>query len=264
MAGGGEIIVIKKKKAAGHGGAHGGAWKVAYADFVTAMMAFFLVMWLMGADEETKQAVSHYFNHPNTPYKQGGDPQSNAAHPMGESEGHGDNVLAGASGLFPEDLIDRPIPHRDLMKENVTISKMIEDLLEGNVFGMDVTENQIKFSLPEHVLFDAGSATLHPNVDKYMALLGNVLKSFKGYVRIEGHSDDTPTNGTRFANNYELSMARAVSVMQYLVKNHGMGEDRVIPTGAGAREPLVPNTSVENRAKNRRVELTLMYEYPSN
>ena len=83
-------IIIKKKVS--HGGHHGGAWKVAYADFVTAMMCFFLVMWLMGADEETKATIAHYFNHPNTPYHEGRDPKSDVARPMGEKTGQGDSV----------------------------------------------------------------------------------------------------------------------------------------------------------------------------
>ena len=72
--------------------AGGGAWKVAYADFVTAMMAFFMVMWLMGSDDATKAAVSHYFNHPNTPYHEGRDPNSQAANPLGEEVGQFDLV----------------------------------------------------------------------------------------------------------------------------------------------------------------------------
>src|SRR6185436_2153719 len=87
MAVGEQPIIIKKIKGGGGHGHHGGAWKVAYADFVTAMMCFFLVMWLMGADEATKAAIAHYFNHPNTPWKQGGDPKTDIVNPMGEKQG---------------------------------------------------------------------------------------------------------------------------------------------------------------------------------
>src|SRR5690349_7974536 len=60
----GAVIIIKKKGGGGHGGAHGGAWKVAYADFVTAMMAFFLVMWIVGQSDNMKEAIAHHFNDP--------------------------------------------------------------------------------------------------------------------------------------------------------------------------------------------------------
>src|SRR3954469_8491884 len=101
------IIIRKKIFNAGHGH-HGGAWKVAYADFVTAMMAFFLVMWLMGSDEETKAAIAHYFNHPNTPYSQGKDPVSQNSNPLGEEQGEGNTILNGAEGQTPEEMVENP------------------------------------------------------------------------------------------------------------------------------------------------------------
>src|SRR5271170_3571345 len=153
-------IIIKKIKKGGHAAAHGGAWKVAYADFVTAMMCFFLVMWLMGSDEETKAAIAHYFNHPNTPYHEGKDPKSDVARPMGENIGHGESVVVGEEGLWPEDLTQHPAPARDIMKEYLTISKLIQDLLEGKVYGVEATANFVKFSLPEQILFDPSSNTL--------------------------------------------------------------------------------------------------------
>src|SRR3954466_4342164 len=93
----GQIIVIKKVQAS-HAGHHGGAWKVAYADFVTAMMAFFLVMWLMGVDEETKAEITHYFTHPNEPYQKGGDSkvqQTPAAVEITNESGSGESILNG-------------------------------------------------------------------------------------------------------------------------------------------------------------------------
>src|ERR1700677_3677810 len=97
----GQIIIIKKKKRGGAHGGHGGAWKVAYADFVTAMMCFFLVMWLMGADEEKKAEIAHYFNQPNSPGKNGRDPHSETTTPLGERQGAGDSILNGLEGQTP-------------------------------------------------------------------------------------------------------------------------------------------------------------------
>src|ERR1700678_3056827 len=102
-------IIIKKIKKGGHGH-HGGAWKVAYADFVTAMMAFFMVMWLMGTDEETKAAIAHYFNHPNTPWQSGGDPKSKEPYPTGDQVGSGSDILNGDKGQIPDDLAPPEIP----------------------------------------------------------------------------------------------------------------------------------------------------------
>jgi chemotaxis protein MotB len=257
------IIVIKKVKGKGGHGHHGGAWKVAYADFVTAMMCFFLVMWLMGADEETKQAIEHYFNHPNTPYKQGADPHSTTVRPRGEKEGSGDSVVVGGQYFWPEDLIEMPRPERNLMKDNITLSRLIEDILDGKVYGMDVTEERIKFSLPEKILFAAGSAELTAEATKNLALLGQILKGFKGYITIEGHTDNGPLKaGGKFATNWELSLGRAVSVMNYFVKNVGMSESKLFPVGSGPRRSLASNDDPKGREQNRRVEFTLSYDAP--
>jgi chemotaxis protein MotB len=162
--------------------------------------------------------------------------------------------------LWPRDLIDRPVPVSDVMKEMRTLSRMIEDLLEGKVHGMDVNPTNLRFSLSEKVLF-------HPGTDEFVAeslkdldMLGELLKSFKGYVVIEGHTDDTPLKSSRFRGNWELSFARAMAIHSYFVQKHGMDENRLIPVAAGSRRPLAPNDTIDNRAKNRRVDFKLSYE----
>ena len=262
MAGKGDIIIIKKIKKGGHAGAHGGAWKVAYADFVTAMMCFFLVMWLMGSDDETKAAVAHYFNHPNTPFHAGKDPKSDTAYPLGEEAGNGDSVINGGQGFWPTDLIEHPRPLNDILKAHKTLSLLIEDLLNGDVYGMDVSPDHVKFSLPETVLFKAGSSDLLPEANKDLDLLGQVLKSFKGYITIEGHTDDRPVKNPQFGSNWELSLGRALSVMNYFTKKHGFKEAQIYPIASGSRHALVSNATLEGRQKNRRVEFILNYVKP--
>lgn len=253
-------IIIKKVKGGGGHGHHGGAWKVAYADFVTAMMCFFLVMWLMGSDEETKAAVAHYFNHPNTPWRQGGDPQSDMVVPLGDKTGQGESVVPGAAGLWPRDLIDRPQSVAAAMREYATISRLIEDLLDGKVHGMDVNPSNMRFSLSENVLFRPGTDELERESLKELDMLGELLKTFKGYVTIEGNTDEAPLKGSRFRSNWELSFARAMTIYNYFAQKHRMDENRMIPVGNGSRHPLVANDTPENRAKNRRVEFKLSYE----
>lgn len=261
MANESATIVIKKKKGGGHAAAHGGAWKVAYADFVTAMMCFFLVMWLMGSDEETKAAISHYFNHPNTPYHDGKDPMSQVARPLGEKEGQGDSVVLGGEGFWPEDLVPRPTPVRDVMKEYATISKLIQDLLDGRVYGVEATAEYVKFSLPEQVLFKAGTNDLSQGARNDLDTLADLLKHFSGFIVIEGHTDDVQPK-KEYANNWELSMARSLSVLDYLSKAHHIPESRLIPVARGSMRPLAPGRDPASRTRNRRVEFILSYERP--
>lgn len=252
-----QAIIIKRKSGGGHGGAHGGAWKVAYADFVTAMMAFFMVMWLMGADEETKSAIAHYFNHPFTPYKQGADSESNSAHPMGEREGAGENILNGLNGEMPADLIDRPVRPIGTLQNNEELLSRIQLAIEGKAYGVDVSVGTIRFSVPEELLFDSGSHTLRADAGETLDKLGSYFKPFKGKIHIIGHTDSLEGGHENFSTSYEFSLARAVQVMNYLMKNQGIPEDRLMPVGNGGRRALAANTTELKRERNRRIEFLL-------
>jgi chemotaxis protein MotB len=244
------ITIVIKKVQGGKGGAHGGSWKVAFADFMTAMMAFFLVMWLLGADEETKQSISHYFNHPNTPYEAGHDPQSEADHALGEKFGQGDSIQKGADGGVPEDLVQTPL--RDLKDE-------VESKLGDVTFGLelDADVEQLKFSIAGDELFESGSAEIKKDAYPYLDRMAKIFTKLQGSILIEGHLDkNTPVAGK---DPYLFSTERAIAVMNYFVKKKGMDEERFCPRGVAARRAW--STSGRDVAsqdsRNRRVEFTL-------
>ena len=243
------MIVIKKKKGGGGHGAHGGAWKVAYADFVTAMMAFFMVMWLMGSDDETKSSISHYFNHPNTPYKAGGDPDSKVTSPLGEREGSGDTMLNGQDGETPEAMVKDPgRSARGNLGENEELGGMINELMDGKIASLEINFDYVKFSIPEEVLFVPGKTELRKEADPVLKKLGVLLKPYKGYLTVTGHTNNTGKD------TFEFSMAQAVQVMNSLTKRKLFAEDRVTPMGMGSRSPASQDGAAE---KNRRIEFVL-------
>jgi chemotaxis protein MotB len=258
----GASIVIKKKKG-GHGGAHGGAWKVAFADFMTALMCFFLVMWLMGADEPSESTVTHYFNTPNSPYKAGKDPKSDAIRPMGERNGPGDSVLSGLNGQMPDDPTMTPVKppstatsgsSRQLHEE---LAEIARDELEGQAFAFDVSMEYLKFSLPEDVLFPGGRTELGESARKILTRVGQIVKGHGGYLRVYGHSEKDPRTGGRFPAAYEASLARAVSVMNYLVEKNYVGEEFASARGVSSVQVDTRVRSPAERAKNRRIEFVL-------
>jgi chemotaxis protein MotB len=254
------VIIVKKKKGGGHGH-HGGAWKVAYADFVTAMMAFFLVMWLMGSDEETKNSIAHYFNHPNTPYKSGADPLSQTTNPLGEMQGEGENILNGSQGQTPEQMVQSPArPTSEVIAEYKDIrSKVLSDL-DALVYGIELSLDHLKFSVAEDQLFEPGSSELKPGAEQILAKIGKAVSHYSGYMTIEGHVDTQATaDQTGGASPYEFTMSRAVSVMNYFVKNRLMAEDRISPVGAGPKRAIASESTEEGRHKNRRIEFTLTH-----
>ena len=254
-----QTVIIKKKGGGGHAGHHGGAWKVAYADFVTAMMCFFLVMWLMGADEETKAAIAHYFNHPSTPWKSGADPKSSEVHPMGEQEGAGESVLSGKEGLIPEDLVNQVQPVSRILREHQELGELVTEILDGQAYAMEITIDYMKFSVPENIFFRSKSPDLLPTAPKYLDKLGQLFKGFDGQITIQAHTDDTPAARGTFANPYEFSLARAVSVMNYFIEKRWVDEERLFPIGSGAKRGIASNDTPEGRSKNRRLEFVLTH-----
>lgn len=252
------ITIVIKKVQGGGAGAHGGAWKVAFADFMTAMMAFFLVMWLMGSDEETKQAVAHYFNHPNTPYNAGRDPQSETSHAMGEKVGAGESVLKGADGGVPDDMVQTPL--RD-------VKEAVEQKLSDIAFGieLDADIDTLKFSLLGDEVFEEGTTELKQSVKPKLDQIGNLLKKYPGYILIEGHLDKKKS--LTGEDPYLFSTARALSIMGYFTKPQKgkdsslmMDEDRFCPRGIGAKRSWSVNGG--DTTRNRRIEFTLSQKNP--
>lgn len=244
----GVTIVIKKVQGGG-AAPHGGAWKVAFADFMTAMMCFFLVMWLMGADEETKKEISHYFNHPNTPYNKGRDPSSETVSPLGEKLGQGDTIMKGAEGGVPEDLVQKPM--RNAKDE---IEKQLGDVTFG--LELDAEVEMLKFSMPGDEIFEEGSAKIRKEAMPGLDKLAKIFAKVQGNVLIEGHLDKkAPLSGE---DPYLFSTERAIAVMNYFVKKHKMDEDRFCPRGVASRRAWTGDRSVASGdSRNRRVEFTL-------
>jgi chemotaxis protein MotB len=250
-------IIIKKKKGGGHGGHHGGAWKVAYADFVTAMMAFFLVMWLMASDDETKASISMYFNHPGDAYKSGGDPTTTVAHNMGEETGAGTSLLAGGSGLSPDDLVRDPIKSETKSESFREVGELVNEVLGDLAFGVEIELGYMKFSISEAALFEPGSSHIRPKATEYLDRIGRILQGFKGHLSIEDHSDSIKLDGRNMPSLFEASVVKSVAVMNYFVSKNWMSADQIHPVVTqDSRDKYTNEMSPEATIKNQRVEFT--------
>lgn len=255
-------IVIKKVRKGGHGGAHGGAWKVAYADFVTAMMCFFLVMWLMGADEETKALIEHYFNHPNTPYNMGRDPASDISRPMGEMEGTGESILRGTNGIIEE--ASNPSSDRawEVIHGNWRV-KLEALLKDAKAYALQSSSDSVKFSVPADLVFEAGSANLRPGAAKILDTVAGAIDSYKGHFNITNHTADRRIASEEFQSNWDLSGARSTLLLRYMVEKHGFDAKRLSAMGYADQRPLVDNTDAANRQLNSRIEFVLSRRAPA-
>ena len=200
------VIIIKKKS--GHGGHHGGAWKVAYADFVTAMMSLFIVLWLMNSSDKVKKAVAGYFNDPK-----------GTANLLGTTmSGNGISVVEDQSDLSKlKEKLEQEIKAK---KELEKLSKQIEITITPEGLRIELLEDK------NGTFFETGSAQLSANGQQLLSLLAGELKALPNSLLIEGHTDAMQYSSVASYSNWELSADRANSARR-LMQQVGVRADQV-------------------------------------
>jgi chemotaxis protein MotB len=232
------IIIIRRKKG-GHCGHHGGAWKVAYADFVTALMALFIVLWLLGSSEKVKKSVETYFQDPT-----------------GTGKLAGTTVSGTGAGLMlkPEDMTKLKDKIEQAMRQ---LPKF--DQLKGNI-EMTVTNEGLRIELLETekgLFFDSGSAQLSPRGNEIFRLLGGQLKLLPNKLLVEGHTDAKPYNSEKGYTNWELSADRA-NMARRVVQESGVAMDQIAQV-RGFADRHLRNVKDPTDPANRRVSVIVQY-----
>ncbi|MGB6745985.1 MAG: flagellar motor protein MotB [Terracidiphilus sp.] len=232
------IIIIRKKK--GHGGHHGGAWKVAYADFVTAMMALFIVLWLMNASKQVQEAVGGYFKDPRGTSKM-----------VGSNQNGSDTYLA-------------------MKKQDMT--KLKDDLLQSihHLDPLDKLKSQIEITVTAEGLrielmesakgtfFELGSAVPTPALRGLLQVLSVNLGQLPNKISIEGHTDAMVYSSGRPYDNWDLSTDRANEARR-LMESEGVRQDQIAQVrGFADTQPRLPQNPQD--PSNRRVTLIVQYQ----
>ncbi|MFC3175363.1 flagellar motor protein MotB [Novosphingobium bradum] len=260
-------IIVKKVTvvAAGH---HGGAWKVAYADFVTAMMAFFLLMWLLGATtEKQRKGIADYFTPTLVKMKEGSAGSNGLL--GGSSITDVDNYpnRAGQTGskamTIPRDTTGGPKEGggkvkrmQESLKQKLEKSETLRRL-SRQVKMVDTTEG-VRIDLvddAQFAMFRLGTTVLTPEAAQLLMAIGQTIAPEAGTVTIRGHTDAVPYRPGELANNWSLSAGRAEATRQSLMKN-GVREDRFRRIeGVADRELLIPANPHDPR--NRRISIVV-------
>ncbi len=233
-------IIVKKKR--GHAGHHGGAWKVAYADFVTAMMALFIVLWIVGQSNAVKQSISMYFKDPGV-----------------FESGQGGGILQGASGSAPDPVSNSAIEMERLKAEAKKIEEQIAQTPEFDKFKdkiqITVTKEGLRIDLVENstgLFFDVGSAKVKPETVKLLKLVGQEVGKLDNLIMIEGYTDSRPYVNREYSN-WELSTDRANTARRILEEN-GVRDKQIIQVrGFSDRNLKHPENPMD--ASNRRVSI---------
>lgn len=231
------IIVIRRKK--GHAGHHGGAWKVAYADFVTALMALFIVLWLVSSSEKVKKSVESYFQDPTGSGKLAGTSMS----------GKGDGLM-----VKPEDMAKLKDKIEQAMRELPKFEQ-----LKNNV-EMTVTSEGLRIELLETekgLFFNSGSSKLSPRGNEVVKLLGDQLKLLPNHLLIEGHTDAKPYNSETDYTNWELSTDRA-NTARRVVQSTGVSSNQIAQV-RGFADRHLRNVKDPLDPANRRVSVIVQY-----
>ncbi len=230
------IIVIKKKAA--HGGSHGGAWKVAYADFVTAMMALFIVLWLMGSSQKVRQAVAGYFN----------DPKGTASLLGTTMSGNGIEVTQTDANKQRLEALKEKLEHEiDSKKELQKLAKQIEITITPEGLRIEMLEGK------NGTFYQSGSAQLSENGQVLLSLLAAELKTLPNQLLIEGHTDATPYSTDANYTNWELSADRA-NAARRLLQADGVRSDQVSQVRAYA-DQLLRDKKNPYDPSNRRITI---------
>lgn len=229
------IIIIKKK--IGHGGHHGGAWKVAYADFVTAMMALFIVLWLLNSSEKVKKAVAGYFNDPK-----------------GLSTLMGTTMTGTGEGDAPAPVDKRIQQLKEKLEKEIRESKELQKL--SRQIEITITSEGLRIELIEDkngTFYQSGSAQLSKDGQDLLQLLAHELKTLPNTLLIEGHTDSVQYSHDANYSNWELSAGRANSARR-LLQADGVRSNQVTQV-RGFADQMPRNGKQPGDPANRRITL---------
>jgi len=268
-------IIIKRIKKGGHA-AHGGAWKIAYADFVTAMMAFFLLMWLLGSTTEgDKKGIADYFQSPIKVALMGGagSGNSNSILPGGgrdlsASDGQVDGGDAErAAKMMGAQMARADQARRDEMRIEALQRKLVNAIMNNpnlaeyaSQIQLDKTVDGLHIQIADEQnrpMFDTGSAVVKPYMRDILRSIGAALADVENRIALAGHTDATPYgSGYRGYSNWELSADRANASRRELVAGGLPGDKLLRVEGLASsqlRTPEAPNDPV-----NRRISIVVM------
>ncbi|WMJ67681.1 flagellar motor protein MotB [Stenotrophomonas sp. 24(2023)] len=270
-------VIVRKVKKAGHGGHHGGSWKVAYADFVTAMMAFFLVLWLMASTSKPERAaISEYFRNPSPLSGQSATPAPGMAGPGGASTsmiklGGATDVSRGSSNdpfQNKQEAVPQPVDQQQrdkqqleqLMKElqeAISKSQALEPFKDQLL--LDLTPEGLRIQIVDkqnRPMFDLGSATLKPYTRDILHELSSYLSHVPNRISLTGHTDTTAYTARGGYGNWELSADRANAARRTLIDG-GLDEAKITRVVGLSSSVLFDQTDPQNPI-NRRISIVVM------
>jgi chemotaxis protein MotB len=231
----------KRNKKTASSGSEGGGWEIIYSGFVLILLCFFIMLCSFSTMETSK--VTRFV----------------------KSFSIAVSLFSGGM-KFDKGEVVLPVS-ADIVNADSEIANIFNEMAEiMKSYGIDDEVGMINISgglvirFADSILFDSGGAAINPSALPILNNIGSTLAETKYNIRIEGHTDNIPINTNEFPSNWELSTTRAISVLRYFIEKNAIPSNRLSAEGFGEYNPLAPNDTMENRAKNRRVEIKIFSE----
>ena len=221
-------------------------WLVTYADMITLLMVFFIVMYSM-ANTDLKK------------FAQVAQSMQVAFNVVGMGKGAG--LLGGGGASHKPSLFFQNLParQRDYVSVSADMSAFAQQAgIEGQI-SVNTNVEGIIISLSDAMVFEPGSAELRPESKETLGKIAAILSTMPNRVRVDGHTDNIPTNNPLYPTNWELSVARAVSIVRFLSEEEGIDPNRLSAAGHAEFKPITDNTTRNNREMNRRADIVIIY-----
>ncbi|MDX2507500.1 MAG: flagellar motor protein MotD [Gammaproteobacteria bacterium] len=232
-------------------------WLVSYADFITLLFAFFVVMYAISSVNEGKYRVlSDTLN------------EVFQARPTAPTPIEFDNALLDQPSMSEDpDFIDLPVPENDnnltppenpeLETLSEEISQAVQPLIDNELINIKKTDHWLEIDIKSSILFGSGDAKLSEDAEDVLSSIATLLKDYPNDVQVEGFTDNVPINTAHFPSNWELSSSRAASVV-HLFEEEGVDPRRMQAIGYGEHRPIEDNASASGQNANRRVNLVIL------
>lgn len=243
------MSVLKKKNKLEHKINHD-RYLITYADLITLLLGLFVILYASATVDSAKyseftKAFGEYFKSTKEQVLNGGG-----------------GVLPGPKDGIPEPIIPNSAVNKSLQDLKIEAETSLKSFINDGKLKVAFNNNGVVLTLPESLLFQSGKDEIQNNAFNVLDNIAKILNVSNLQISVDGHTDSDPIKTFRFASNWHLSSSRALKIGYYLI-NKGMNESNVVIRGFGSQRPITENNNPENKAQNRRVEITIS-QLPNN
>lgn len=233
---------MAKRKAAD--GPSAPLWCLSFGDLVTNMLCFFVMLFAFSSLDSPKKRME----------SESRDEKFFAVFSINTAQGANQWLTQGGKGI----LLTPSTRKSDMPLIVKSVKNKLAKVSMADRLQIMSDDQMVKIQIPSNVLFESGRAEMKKGAEEVLTALVPVIGTIDNYVRIDGHTDDLPAKSTAYPSNWELSAARACSVVRFFVNDMNLDPERFSAQGYADNQPKVENTTLENREANRRVEIVIL------